>query len=302
MSSAIAGRDLISMADLSKRQIEEFLDAALLIKRQGAPSDALKGKILASCFFEPSTRTRLSFEAAMLRLGGSVIGFSEGSSTSVQKGESLSDTIRIISNLSDLIVIRHSAEGSAFAAAEASVKPVINAGDGANQHPTQTLLDLFTIRELHGKIDGLQIALMGDLRFARTVHSLALGLAHYAVRLYFISSPEFALPDEIAQGLRKEGVKFSYHEDLDEVLSKIDILYMTRRQKERSSLPEKKPFVLRKTHLEEAKETLRVLHPLPRTTEIDPAIDRLPQAAYFQQAANGLFVRQAILSLILEGQ
>ncbi len=288
------------MADLSKRQIEEILDASLSIKRHGAPPDALKGKILASCFFEPSTRTRLSFEAAMLRLGGSAIGFSEGGSTSVQKGESLTDTIRIVSNLSDLIVIRHSAEGSAFAAAEASVKPVINGGDGSNQHPTQTLLDLFTIRELHGKIDGLQIALMGDLRFARTAHSLALGLAHYAARLYFISSPELGLPDEIAQGLRKTGVKFSYHEDLEEVLPKLDILYLTRRQKERSSLPEKKPFVLQKKHLEQGKESLRILHPLPRVTEIDPSIDALPQAAYFQQAANGLFVRQALLSLILE--
>ncbi len=220
----------------------------------------------------------------------------------MQKGESLSDTIRIISNLCDLIVIRHSAEGSAFAAAKVSVKPVINGGDGSNQHPTQTLLDLFTIRELHGKIDGLYIALMGDLRFARTVHSLALGLAHYAVRIYFVSSPELALPEEIAQGLRKAGVKFSYHEDLEEVISKIDILYMTRRQKERSTLPEKKPFVLRKSHLDQGKETLRVLHPLPRVSEIDPAIDSLPQAAYFQQAANGLFVREAILSLILEGQ
>lgn len=289
------------MADLSKREIEEILNAAFAIKRNGAPTDCLKGKILASCFFEPSTRTRLSFEAAMIRLGGSVIGFSEGGSTSTQKGETLSDTIRIISNLSDLIVIRHSAEGSAFAAANVSVKPVINAGDGANQHPTQTLLDLFTIRELHGKLDGLHIAMVGDLRFARTVHSLALGLSHYAMRLYFVSSPELALPEEIAQSLRKTGVKFSYHEDLEEVLPKLDILYMTRRQKERSSLPEKAPFVLRKSHLEQGKESLRVLHPLPRVSEIDPAIDSLPQAAYFQQAANGLFVREAILSLMLEG-
>lgn len=302
MRPAIAGRDLVSMADLSKREIEEVLDTALEIKRHGAPQDLCKGKILASCFFEPSTRTRLSFEAAMLRLGGSVIGFSDSASTSTQKGESLSDTIRIVSNLCDLIVIRHSAEGSARAAADVSVKPVINAGDGANQHPTQTLLDLFTIRELHGKIDGLHIAMMGDLRFARTVHSLALGLAHYAARLYFISSQELALPEEVSQSLRKAGVKFSYHEDLTEVLPKLDILYMTRRQKERSSLPEKAPFVLRKSHLDQSKESLRVLHPLPRVTEIDLSIDALPQAAYFQQAANGLFVRQALLSLILSGQ
>ena len=299
MESAFTGRDLISLADLSKREIEEVLQVAASIKRNGIPEDLLKGKILASCFFEPSTRTRLSFEAAMLRLGGSVIGFSDNSNTSMQKGETLSDTMRVISNLCDLIVIRHSAEGSARAAADASFKPVINAGDGANQHPTQTLLDLFTIRELHGKIDGLQIAMLGDLRYSRTIHSLAIGLSHYAARLYFISSQELSLPEEIAEHLRKAGVKFSYHTDLAEVLPKLDILYMTRRQKERSSLPEKTPFVLRMNHLEKGKESLRVMHPLPRVGEIDPLVDSLPQAAYFQQAANGLPVRQALLSLIL---
>jgi aspartate carbamoyltransferase catalytic subunit len=301
MKSAFTGRDLISLADLSKREIEEVLQVAASIKKNGAPEDLLKGKILASCFFEPSTRTRLSFEAAMLRLGGSVIGFSEGSSTSSQKGESISDSMRVISNLCDLIVIRHSREGSARAAADAAFKPVVNAGDGANQHPTQTLLDLFTIRELHGKIDDLQIAMLGDLRYSRTVHSLAMGLMHYATRLYFISSQDPSLPEEIAESLRKAGVKFSYHTDLSEVLPKLDILYMTRRQTERSSLPEKNPFVLRKNHLEKAKETLRIMHPLPRVDEIDPLIDALPQAAYFQQAANGLPIRQAILSLILGG-
>ena len=300
MSSALSGRDLISIADLSKREIEEVVQEAALIKREGS-RPLLHGKILASCFFEPSTRTRLSFEAAMLRLGGSVIGFSDAAGTSVQKGESLSDTLRVIANLCDLIVIRHGAEGSARAAADASVKPVINAGDGANQHPTQTLLDLFTIRELHGRLDGLQIAMMGDLRYSRTVHSLAMGLAHYSSRLYFISSQELSLPEEISQALRKAGVKFSYHSDLEEALPKLDILYMTRRQTERSPLADKTSFVLRKSHLERAKESLRILHPLPRVGEIDPQIDSLPQAAYFQQAANGLFVREALLAQIAGG-
>ncbi len=301
MKSAFTGRDLISLADLSKREIEEVLQVAASFKKEGVPEELLKGKILASCFFEPSTRTRLSFEAAMHRLGGSVIGFSTSSSTSAQKGESISDSMRVIANLCDLIVIRHNLEGSARAAADAAFKPVINAGDGANQHPTQTLLDLFTIRELHGKIDGLQIAMLGDLRYSRTVHSLALGLAHYATRLYFISSQDLSLPEEIAESLRKAGMKFSYHTDLEEVMPKLDILYMTRRQIERSSLPEKVPFVLRKQHLEKAKESLRVMHPLPRAGEIDLSVDALPQAAYFQQAANGLTIRQALLALILGG-
>lgn len=301
MRSALAGRDLVSIADLSKREIEEVLTEALSIKKKGPPLDLLKGKILASCFFEPSTRTRLSFEAAMLRLGGSVIGFSESSSTSTKKGESISDSMRVISSLCDLIVIRHPAEGSARAAADAAYQPVVNAGDGANQHPTQTLLDLFTIRELHSSIDGLHVAMLGDLRYSRAVHSLAIGLTHYATRLYFISSQDLNLPEEISRSLRKAGVKFSYHSDLAEVLPKLDILYMTRRQSERSAFPEKTPFVLKKSHLQTAKKTLRVLHPLPRVLEIDPSVDTLPHAAYFQQASNGLFIRQALLSLILGG-
>ena len=300
MPTLVQGQDLISIADLSKNQIEEILYSALSIKQKGSPL-LLQGKILGVCFFEPSTRTRLSFEAAMIRLGGSVIGFSDANSTSIQKGETLYDSMRVVGSYCDGIVIRHPMEGSARLCAEAVDVPVINAGDGANQHPTQTLLDLFTIRELFGKIDGLHIALAGDLKYGRTVHSLAMGLAHYNVRLYFISPPELSLPEEISQKLREAGVKFSYHADLSEVLPKVNVLYMTRVQKERHTTLSQNPFVLTKDSLSKAQDSLKILHPLPRVGEIDSSVDDTPFAAWFQQAANGLFVRQAILSLLLGG-
>lgn len=286
------------MADLSKKEIELILDAAMRIKQHPSPS-LLHGLILASCFFEPSTRTRLSFEAAMHRLGGAVIGFSDGMTTSANKGESLSDTMRIMGDLADLLVIRHPAEGSARVAAEATDTPVINAGDGANQHPSQTLLDLFTIRELTGKIEGLHIAMVGDLKYARTVHSLAMGLAHYAVRLYFVSPQSLPLPEEIVEVLRQAGIKFSYHADPLEILPKLDILYLTRRQLERNATPDLSPFILQPKHLKSVKETLKILHPLPRVKEIDPRVDTTSHAAYFQQAANGVPVRGALLALLL---
>ncbi len=294
-----AGKDLISMADLSKEEIEEIILLSSLMKKKPHPS-LLQGHILASCFFEPSTRTRLSFEAAMHRLGGSVIGFADGATTSAQKGEPLSDTMRVIGDLADVIAIRHSAEGSARVAAEATETPVINAGDGANQHPTQTLLDLFTIHELFGKIDGLHIAITGDLKYARAVHSLAMGLSHYSVRLYFIAPQELTLPEEIAEVLRKAGVKVSYHAEFLSLLPKLDIVYLTRRQKERGDIVfDKALFTLEPSHLKTAKETLRVMCPMPRMSEISTAVDALPQAVYFEQAANGVFVRQAILSMLL---
>ena len=301
MPTLSQGQDLISIADLSKSQIENILDTAKKFK-QKRPAAQLQGKILGVCFFEPSTRTRLSFEAAMHRLGGSVIGFSDASSTSSQKGETLSDTMRVISAYCDCIAIRHPLEGAARLCADVVNVPVINAGDGANQHPTQTLLDLFTIRELHGKIDELHIAIAGDLKYGRTVHSLAMGLAHYNVRLYFISPPELPLPEEVAQTLRQAGVKFSYHADLLEVLPKIQVLYMTRLQKERHGAISHIPFVLNKAHLEKAQASLKILHPLPRVGEIDTSVDDTPFAAWFEQAANGLFVREAILSKLLGGE
>lgn len=299
MKNTLAGRDLVSISDLSKGEIELILSSAQNIQKQRG---LCQGSILASCFFEPSTRTRLSFETAMHRLGGSVIGFSEAATTSAKKGETLSDSMRVIGSYCDILAIRHPMEGSARVAAESVDKPVINAGDGANQHPTQTLLDLYTIRECQGKIDDLHIALAGDLKFGRTVHSLALALAHYPVRLYFVAPEMLSLPEEIANELRKKGVKFSFHPTLEEVIPKVDILYMTRIQKERfqntfESLIN--PCLLKKHHLEKAKKNLKILHPLPRVDEIEKSIDTTPFAYYFQQAANGIPVRMALLALLL---
>ncbi len=304
MKNTLAERDLISISDLSKQEIELVLETANKFQIQ-QKSDILKGSILATCFFEPSTRTRLSFEAAMHRLGGSVIGFAESAGTSKEKGETLYDTMRVIGSYADLIVIRHPQEGSARLAAEAADIPVINAGDGANQHPTQTLLDLFTIRECQGKIEELHIALSGDLKHSRTVHSLSLALAHYPVRLFFISPESLSLPESISHELRKKGVKFSFHTSIEEVVSKIDILYMTRIQKERfleAQEPGKaffNPCMLRKKNLEKVKSNFRILAPLPRIDEIEKSIDATPYAYYFKQAANGIPVRMAILALLL---
>lgn len=301
IKNTLLGRDLISISDLSKAEIELILTTAQSMKMH-PQSDLCKGLILAACFFEPSTRTRLSFETAMQRLGGSVIGFNESSTTSAKKGESLVDSMRVISSYSDIAVIRHPMEGSAKAAADASDKPVINAGDGANQHPTQALLDLFTIRECQGKIENLHIALAGDLKFGRTIHSLSLALAHYPVRLYFIAPESLFLPEEITNELRKRGVKFSFHQSLDDVIAKLDILYMTRIQKERfegNAEAFRNHCILKKQQLEKAKKNLRILHPLPRIEEIEKDIDETPFAYYFQQAANAIPVRMAILALLL---
>lgn len=299
--NTLAERDLVSIGDLSKNEIELILATAAEMKKKSRP-DLLKGSILANCFYEPSTRTRLSFETAMHRLGGSVIGFSEASTTSAKKGETLYDSMKVIGQYGDIIVIRHPQEGSARLAADAIDKPVINAGDGANQHPTQTLLDLFTIRECQGKLDELNIALVGDLKYGRTVHSLSLALAHYSVRIYFVSPEALALPQAISHELKKKGVKFSFHNSLDDVLFKADVLYMTRIQKERfqdAAEPFVNRCVLTKKHLEKAKPNLRILHPLPRVDEIDIKVDSTPYAYYFQQSANGVPVRMALLALLL---
>jgi aspartate carbamoyltransferase catalytic subunit len=297
----LSGRDLTSISDLSTEEIDLVLTAAL--KFQKHPKSALlKGYILASCFFEPSTRTRLSFESAMHRLGGSVIGFSEAAATSAKKGESLFDSMKVIGSYSDIIVIRHPEEGSARLAAEAADKPVINGGDGANEHPTQTLIDLFTIQECQGKIDDLHIALAGDLKYGRAIHSLSLALAHYPIQLSFISPESLPLPDGIAHELKKKGVRFSFYERIEEVISKADILYMSRIQKERfpSSTSEAAgTCLLKKRDLEKAKPNLRILHPLPRIDEIEKGLDATPFAYYFQQAANGVPVRMALLALLL---
>ena len=292
-------RDLVSISDLTKSEIEHILATAAHLRERPHPA-LCKGSILANCFYEPSTRTRLSFEAAMYRLGGACLGFSDGAGTSTKKGETFSDSIRIISAYADILTIRHPLEGSARLAAEVSPKPVINAGDGANQHPTQTLLDLFTICECQKQIDGLSIAIAGDLKYGRTVHSLCLALLHYRVRLYFISPESLSLPEAIVQELRRMGVKFSFHSSLDEVIPKVDILYMTRIQKERmGEIDLENTCKLHLAQLDKARENLKILHPLPRVDEIETAIDATPYAYYFQQAENGLYVRMALLALLL---
>jgi aspartate carbamoyltransferase catalytic subunit len=303
MKNPLRGRSLISIADLSKEEILLVLKRAEEMKKQ-APHDLLKSKILASCFYEPSTRTRFSFESAMIRLGGSIIGFSDSSSTSAKKGESLQDSMKMMGQYADIIILRHPSEGAARVACESTDKPVINAGDGANQHPTQTLLDLFTIKECKKKLQSLSIAFVGDLKFGRTVHSLSLACAYFDMRLFFISPEQLTLPDEIGRSLKKQGIKFSFHRSIEEVLGKADILYMTRIQKERldNSIYEKckDVYILREETLKKAKKNLKILHPLPRVNEIETSIDKTSFAYYFQQAENGLYVRMALVSLILD--
>jgi len=294
-------KSLISILDLNVTQINAILDEAQLLKRWPDTS-ALKDKIIACCFFEASTRTRLSFETATYRLGGNVTGFSDAEHTSFgKKGESLEDTIRMVSQYSDAIVIRHPESGSAFKAASVATVPVINAGDGANQHPTQTLLDLFTIREAHGRIDDLKIILSGDLKYSRTIHSLVHALALYEnIQLFLVASEALQLPEALCHELTARGVRYSKHETLEEVLPEADVIYMTRIQKERmNDHVDYKPIVLDARMLKHAKPTACVLHPLPRQEELDCSVDPTPYAKYFEQAANGVYVRQALLKMIL---
>ncbi|NGX62087.1 MAG: Aspartate carbamoyltransferase catalytic chain [Chlamydiae bacterium] len=296
-------KNLVSIKDLTKEEIIALLEEAKIRKANPSPS-LLKGYLMASCFFEPSTRTRFSFESAMKRLGGEVLSCADGSGSSMAKGETLFDTIKTIGLYSDLVVLRHPAEGSAKVASEATTRPVINAGDGANEHPTQTLLDLFSIQESQGRLEGLKIAFVGDLLYGRTVHSLALSMHHFENRLYFVSPPTLQMPDKICEKLRRQGIPFSFHQSIEEVLGKVDILYMTRVQKER--FPDQDSFEKRSQGyrltvemLAKAKENLRVLHPLPRLQEISPEVDKTPYAYYFTQAENGVYVRQALLTKLL---
>ncbi len=303
MKNVFHKRDIIAIQDFCKDDIIFILDFATKLKHHPQPS-LLSGSILGSCFFEPSTRTRLSFEAAMMRLGGTCIGFSDVLTTSSKKGESLADTMRMVAHYTDVIVIRHPLEGSAQHVADMITIPVINAGDGANQHPTQTFLDLFSIRETQGTLENLQIAMVGDLRYGRTVHSLAQALTHFNARLYFISPPMLEMPKEICDELREKGIRFSFHKTLEEVVDKIDILYMTRIQEERfvhklEFEQTKNAFSLKLQHIQHSKKNLKILHPLPRVTEIDFEVDQSPKAYYIEQAKNGLFVRQALLGLTL---
>lgn len=298
MTNTLYGNDLISVRDLSLNEVQQILSQAALFKQQ--PNQTLlQDKVIAHCFFEPSTRTRLSFETAALRFGGKVVGFSSDESISIKKGETLYDTMRVISSYADLIVIRHPQEGAARLAADISDKPVINAGDGANQHPTQALVDLFTIQECQGRLNDLSIALVGDLKYGRTIHSFAEMCMLLDARLFLVSPDELSLPEEICDSLKKKGIRFSFHQTLEEVVPKVDILYMTRVQHERFSHTAGKRFVVTPEVLAKAKSNLKVLHPLPRVKEIDFAVDTTPYAYYFEQAANGVCVRQALLALML---
>jgi len=302
IENPLYGNDIVSINDLSLDEINLILSTAEKMKTKTS-STLLNGRIVANCFFEPSTRTRLSFETAVLRLGGQTIGFSGDEATSIKKGETLSDTIRVIASYADLIVIRHPNEGAARLAAEVSNKPVINVGDGANQHPTQAMVDLFTIKECQGKLDGLSIALIGDLKYGRTIHSFVQACMRFDIRLFLVSPNLLTLPEPIFDTLKQAGVRFSFHNSIEEVIPKVDILYMTRIQQERFSQSEyqsiKKHYILTPDMLPNAKSNLKVMHPLPRINEINTGIDKLAQAHYFEQAANGVCVRQALLALLL---
>lgn len=303
----LKGADVVSISDFSVDGINYILKTAkkmLPIARGEEKSDILSGKILSTLFFEPSTRTRLSFECAMSRLGGKVIGFAEPGGTSFVKGETLADTIRMAKSYSDVIVLRHPHEGAARLAAEFSEKPVINAGDGAGQHPTQTLLDLFTIKEEKRKIEGNNVVLIGDLKYGRTVHSLAYALTMLRANLTFVAPPELQMPKEIVEYVRDKRLLAQVSTSLEDIISMADVLYVTRIQKERFPDPEEYKKVagtyqINIKMLREAKEDLIIMHPLPRVTEISPKVDSTPHALYFKQAFNGVPVRMALLGLVL---
>lgn len=295
-------KSLVAITDYSKEQILHILQKAA--EFEAAPNcDLLNGKVVATLFFEPSTRTRLSFETAINRLGGRVIGFSDASTTSSSKGETLKDTIIMVSNYADLIVMRHPLDGAARYASEVSNVPIINAGDGANQHPTQTMLDLYSIQKTQGTLENLDIYMVGDLKYGRTVHSLLQAMSHFNPTFTFIAPEELKIPEEYKQFCYEKGIKYREIPELTNI-SDADILYMTRVQRERFlDLEEyervKNVYTLRAKMIENTKPNLRVLHPLPRVNEIDADVDETEKAYYFQQARNGVFARQAIICDVL---
>jgi aspartate carbamoyltransferase catalytic subunit len=304
------GKDIVSIKDLSIEEIEYILTYAtsmLPYTTGDKTTDILNGKILATLFFEPSTRTRLSFESAMNRLGGRVIGFADPSGTSLKKGESLADTIRMADAYSDIIVIRHPQEGAARLAAEFAEVPILNAGDGAGHHPTQCLLDLFTIKTEKNSIKGNKIVLLGDLKYGRTVHSLAYALSLFGAELTFVSPKTLQMPKEVINECQSLGVEPTSTTNLEKAIKDADVLYVTRIQRERFPDAEEYNRVvgIYKVNMEllaNAKESLIIMHPLPRVTEIDPEIDKTPHALYFKQAFNGVPVRMALLSLVCGGK
>ncbi|MDR2415012.1 MAG: aspartate carbamoyltransferase [Odoribacteraceae bacterium] len=290
---------LISITDYSKEEILEVLKTAARFEE--CPNNhLLEGKVVASLFFEPSTRTRLSFETAISRMGGRIVGFADSSSTSTSKGESLKDTIKMVDNYCDLIVMRHPLEGAARFASEVASVPVINAGDGANQHPTQTMLDLYSIYKTQGRLDNLEIFMVGDLKYGRTVHSLLQAMSHFNPVFHFISPGELEMPATYKLFLDSLHIPYHEHRELDDVINSADILYMTRVQRERfADLLEyekvKNVYVLHNSMLAGTKDNLRILHPLPRVNEINEDVDENKKAYYFDQARNGVYTRQAII-------
>ncbi|MCR5427283.1 MAG: aspartate carbamoyltransferase [Lachnospiraceae bacterium] len=299
-------RHLMSPLDFSVEELDQLFDLASDIEHTPEKyAHACEGKILATCFYEPSTRTRLSFESAMTRLGGKVIGFADANSSSAAKGESVSDTIRVVSCYADICAMRHPKEGAPMVAATKSLIPVINAGDGGHQHPTQTLTDLMTIRSLNGKLGDFTIGLCGDLKFGRTVHSLINALVRYeGIRFVFISPQELRVPDYITDMLCEKGIPYTEEIRLETVMPDLDLLYMTRVQKERFFNEEdyvrlKDFYILDKAKLSLAKENMLVLHPLPRVNEISVDVDEDPRAAYFKQAQYGVYVRMALILTLL---
>lgn len=304
VSLEFEGRDIISIKDFSREEINYIFKIAKSMEPLAAKgSNILKGKILATLFFEPSTRTRLSFESAMHKLGGSTIGFAEAEIASVKKGENLADTIRTVDNYADVIALRHPLEGAARLAAEFSKVPILNGGSGAEEHPTQALLDVYTMNKEKGKIDGLKIAFVGDLRYGRTVHSLAYALSLYNVELYLVSPESLKMRREVLQAI-KERIQVIERTNLEKIIPLVDVLYVTRIQKERFPDPAeyakvKGSFKLDLQALTDAKKDLTILHPLPRIDEIAPEVDNTPYARYFQQVRNGIVMRMALLALIL---
>ena len=296
-------RNLISITDFSKEEYIKILDLAEEFEKNPI-QDIAKGKVIATLFFEPSTRTRLSFESAANRIGAKVIGFSDAVSSSTSKGESLSDTIKTVSLYADLIVMRHPLEGAARLASEVATVPVINAGDGANQHPTQCMLDLYSIRKTQKTLDNLHLALVGDLKYGRTVHSLTEAMCHFNTTFHLISPVSLKLPSSVKMHIKKHNLIYRQYTEIQDAINQADILYMTRVQRERfldiqDYEKVKNTYILDKSMLENSKENLKILHPMPRVNEINTNVDDTPQAYYFQQAQNGVYVRQALIAAIL---
>lgn len=296
-------KSLVSITDFTREEHIQILNLATEFEKHPIQK-ILEGTVVATLFFEPSTRTRLSFESAASRLGAKVIGFSDSASSSVQKGESLRDTIMTVSNYADIIVMRHPKEGSARFASEVAAVPVINAGDGSNQHPTQTLLDMYSIRKTQGKLDDLNIAFVGDLKYGRTVHSLVMALCNYNTTFHLVSPNDLKLPSSVKIHIKEKNLRYYQYTELADIIPKVDVLYMTRIQKERFSDPidyerVKNSYILKNHMLDDSKSNLKIMHPLPRINEITIDVDKNPKAYYFEQALNGVYVRQALLASIL---